>query len=100
MHNDTAGIFRFQSQTQLNRSRPVDFRQAISEAKLADLGYEEGHDALPGKVHPSMASTVTRSSVLESEEPEDDVSIGFEKSMQSAPVKVHHKLALMSNSCF
>lgn len=82
-----AYLERFQSQTQLNRSRPVDFRQAISEAKLADLGYEEGHDALPGKVHPSMASTVTRSSVLESEEPEDDVSIGFEKSMQSAPVK-------------
>ncbi|XP_024371761.1 histone-lysine N-methyltransferase ATX5 [Physcomitrium patens] len=78
---------KFQSQTLLNKSRPVDFRQAISEAKLADLGYEEGQDALPGKIHPSMALTVTRSSVLESEEAEDDVSFGVEKYIQSAPVK-------------
>jgi hypothetical protein len=79
---------RFQSQTQLNRSRPSDFIQAIIEARLADEGYDEGHDAAPGKVHPSMASNATRSSVLESEEAEDDVSIGVEKSLPKAPVKV------------
>jgi hypothetical protein len=65
--------FRFQRQTQLNRSRPSDFRQAINEAKLADLGYEEGHEELKGKVHPSVATTKAKNSLpVGSEEWEDD----------------------------
>ncbi|KAG0580286.1 hypothetical protein KC19_4G162700 [Ceratodon purpureus] len=83
-----AYLEKFQSQTQLNRSRPSDFIQAIGEARLADLGFDEGHDPAPGKVHPSMASTATRSSVLESEDVEDDVSIGVEKVLPKAPTKV------------
>ncbi|CAM6047354.1 unnamed protein product [Sphagnum compactum] len=64
---------RFQRQTQLNRSRPSDFRQAINEAKLADLGYEEGHEELKGKVHPSVATTKAKNSLpVGSEEWEDD----------------------------
>ena len=96
MSDGTPCLSRFQSQTQLNRSRPSDFLQAISEARLADLGYDEGHDAAPGKVHPSMASTVTRSSVLESEDVEDDVSIAVEKVLVKAPMKVHRQLTCIS----
>lgn len=96
MSDGTVRLSRFQSQTQLNRSRPSDFIQAISEARLADLGFDEGHDAAPGKVHPSMASTVTRSSVLESEDVEDDVSIGVEKVLPKAPTKVHYQFACIS----
>jgi hypothetical protein len=96
MSDEFACLSRFQLQTQLNRSRPSDFIQSISEARLADLGFDEGHDAAPGKVHPSMASTVTRSSVLESEDVEDDVSIGVEKVLPKAPMKVPHQLNCIS----
>ena len=95
MSDGTPCLSRFQSQTQMNKSRPSDFLQAISEARLADLGYDEGHDAAPGKVHPSMASTVTRSSVLESEDVED-VSIAVEKVLGKAPTKVHRQLTCIS----
>ena len=95
MFDGTPCLSRFQSQTQLNRSRPSDFLQAISEARLVDLGYGEGHDTAPGKVHPSMASTVTRSSVLESEDVEDDVSIAVEKVLATAPTKVHRQLTIV-----
>lgn len=90
-------LSRFQSQTQLNRSRPSDFVRAIIEARLADEGYEEGPDSAPGKVHPSMMASCgngngTKSSVMESEEAEDDASYGVEKSLPKAPVKVYHQL--------
>lgn len=90
---------RFQTQTQLNRSRPSDFNQAISEARLAELGYDEVHDATPRKVHPSMASAVTRSSVLESEDVEDDVSIEVEKVLPKAPTKVHQIQLICIGAC-
>ena len=42
-----------------------------------------------------MASIVTRSSVLEFEDVEDDVSIAVEKVLATAPTKVHRQLTIV-----
>jgi hypothetical protein len=84
---------RFQQQTRLNRSRPSDFRQAINEAKLADLGFEDGHEDLKGKVHPSFAANKTNALPAGHEELLDDVySVDTNKALPdplpSDPMKV------------
>jgi hypothetical protein len=84
---------RFQQQTRLNRSRPSHFRQAINEAKLADLGFEDGHEDLKGKVHPSFAANKANALPAGHEELLDDVySVDTNKALPdtlpSDPMKV------------
>lgn len=83
-------VNRFQRQTHFNRSRPSDFKKAVNEAILADLGFEEGHEAMIGKVHPSMAEVILKVSTPETEEADDDVSTALEPLPLKPQVKVHH----------
>lgn len=83
-------INRFQRQTHFNRSRPSDFKKAVNEAILADIGFEEGHEAVIGKVHPSMAEVIPKVSTPDTEEADDDVSTALEPLPLKPQVKVHH----------
>ncbi|KAH9557627.1 hypothetical protein CY35_07G094200 [Sphagnum magellanicum] len=95
---------RFQQQTRLNRSRPSDFRQAINEAKLADLGFEDGHEDLKGKVHPSFAANKANALPAGHEELLDDVySVDTNKALPdplpSDPMKATSASSKLKRTC-
>ncbi|CAM6115249.1 unnamed protein product [Calypogeia fissa] len=64
---------KFTTQTNFNKSRPIDFRRACEEASLADAGYEDCQ-GLIGKQHPSAWEPKPQSTdITGSNDGEEDV---------------------------